>query len=75
LRAAEALLGPSLALQSKRFREVFGSDDALLEMANRLMAEREGTVNVAAQRKIDSNGHLVPLVNDPWARPQPKASK
>ena len=44
-------------------------------MANKLMAEREGTVNVAAQRKIDSNGHLVPLVNDPWARPQPKASK
>jgi hypothetical protein len=75
LRAAEALLGPSLALQSKRFREAFGSDDALLSMANGLMSERENTVNVASQRKIDSNGHLVPLINDPWARSQPKPSK
>ena len=36
-KSAETLLGPSLALNPRRFREVFGSDDDLLAEANRLI--------------------------------------
>jgi len=38
----ETLLGPSLALNSKRFHEVFGNDEALLAMANKLLEENHG---------------------------------
>lgn len=31
--------GPSLAMQPRRFREVFGSDDELLEATNKLLEE------------------------------------
>lgn len=33
--------GPSLAKQSKRFREIFGTDDVLLERVNKMLAERK----------------------------------
>lgn len=33
----EALLGPSLARNSREFRQVFGSDDALLAQTNRML--------------------------------------
>lgn len=38
---ARAVLGPSLALEPRRFREVFGSDDALLAWQNRLIRDAE----------------------------------
>jgi hypothetical protein len=38
LRYACTLLGPSLALEPNRFREVFGSDEELLKEANQLIA-------------------------------------
>lgn len=36
-RKMETLLGPSLALQSKRFHEIFGSDEELLAEVNALL--------------------------------------
>ena len=35
------ILGPSLARESKRFHERFGTDDELLAKVNELIAERE----------------------------------
>lgn len=40
LKEHRELLGPSLAKESKAFREEFGSDDELLERANRIIARR-----------------------------------
>lgn len=37
LRLAKTLLGPSLALEPRRFHEVFGSDEELLAKANELI--------------------------------------
>ena len=34
----EVNVGPSLARQSKRFRELYGTDDELLEKTNQLLA-------------------------------------
>lgn len=39
LKLAQTMLGPSLALEPKRFREVFGDDKALLEMTNRMIEQ------------------------------------
>lgn len=38
-RAMAALYGPSLARQSKKFREAFGSDDSLLARTNDMLAK------------------------------------
>jgi len=40
-RAAGALFGPSLAKESKRFREIFGTDDQLLEYTNVYVESRK----------------------------------
>ena len=41
-RLMEGLLGPSLALQSKRFHERFGTDEELLAEVNRRLAVGRG---------------------------------
>lgn len=40
LKACQALLGPSLARESKRFREEIGNDEMLLELTNMYVAQR-----------------------------------
>lgn len=35
-----AIYGPSLAAQSKMFRAIYGSDDELLEITNRMIGSR-----------------------------------
>ena len=40
-KAIATLLGPSLARESKRFHERFGTDDELLAKVNELIAARE----------------------------------
>jgi hypothetical protein len=50
-RLMEGLLGPSMALQSKRFRELFGSDEDLLAEVNRRLSvgrDLERRLNKAA---------------------------
>lgn len=79
-KMAEALLGPSLAHASKRFREVFGTDEELLFEANRLIAEyqQRATGWKPEPYEIDENGHLlapkVPI-QPPTRRRVPRKSK
>lgn len=72
-KLAEVLLGPSLALDSTRFRDAFGSDDDLLAMANALIEERENRVSVLRLGRtlepVDDNGNLI--IGEP-EKPAPK---
>jgi len=77
---AEALLGPSLAHASKRFREVFGTDEELLFEANRLITEHQqrATGWRPEPYEIDENGHLMTKKapdRPPTRRRVPKKSK
>jgi hypothetical protein len=79
-KMAGALLGPSLAHESKRFREMFGSDEELLFEANRLIAEHQqrATGWKPEPSEIDENGHLVtkkPPDKPPTRRRTPAKSK
>lgn len=40
-KQAEALLGPSLALRSKKFHETYGSDNELLALTNELLEKHD----------------------------------
>jgi hypothetical protein len=71
-KLAEALLGPSLAHSSKRFRELFGSDDELLTWCNELIAAHKQTNWRPAPVKLDENGHL--MTKSPEAPPAKKNS-
>lgn len=63
-RETRALLGPSLAREPNQFRAKYGSDDELLALQNRLIAEREQLANSAARSPSPKPGAVPTTAGD-----------
>ena len=76
-KIAESMLGPSLAQDSKKFHERFGSDDELLALANQLIEKNaQRSVNWRPEpTEIDEFGHLIVQKPAEPAKKRTKSSK